>query len=97
MRGARRHPGALGAPSRRASGAGALEFSGGAKKLARERRVPLADLEKWMAGTAVPPLAVFLKAIDLVLDETQPPAGRSEPADPESPRDCASGSSSLIL
>ena len=75
----------------------AAEVSGGAKKLARLLRVPLADLQKWMAGAATPPMPVFLKAIDVVLDETQPPGGLSEPADPEPPRDCAGGSSSLLL
>jgi hypothetical protein len=67
----------------------ASELLGGTRKLARELRVPLGDLEKWMASQAAPPLAVFLKAIDLVLDETAPPAGASEPADPAPPRDCA--------
>jgi len=75
----------------------AAELCGGAKKLARQLRVPLADLEKWMAGAATPPMHIFLKAVDLVLDETQPPGGLSEPADPDPPRDCAGGSSSLLL
>jgi hypothetical protein len=40
--------------------------------------VPLADLEKWLAGEAQPPLAIFLRAIDYVLDETAPPGGLSD-------------------
>ena len=75
----------------------AAELSGSAKKLARELRVPLADLEKWIAGAAAPPMHVFLRAVDLVLDETQPTGGLSEPADPTPPRDCAGDPSSLIL
>ena len=75
----------------------AAELAGGTKKLARQLRVPLADLEKWIAGAAIPPLPTFLKAIDLVLDETQPPGGLSEPDDLGSPRDCASGNSPLAL
>jgi hypothetical protein len=75
----------------------AAELLGGPKKLARELRVPQADLEKWIAGTATPPLPVFLKAIDLVLDETAPPGGLSEPGDPESPRDCAGGDPSSLM
>lgn len=75
----------------------AAELSGGRKQLARHLRVPIADLEKWLAGEATPPLQVFLMAIDLVLDETQPPGGLSEPVDPEAPRDCASAGSSLML
>lgn len=75
----------------------AAELTGGRKQLARRLRVPLADLERWLAGGAEPPLAIFLQAIDLVLDETQPP-GASEPPDPGSPRDCAgAGPSSLML
>ena len=50
----------------------AAELLGSPKALARELRVPLVDLEKWTAGNGKPPLAVFLKAIDLVLDETSP-------------------------
>ncbi|HEV8109675.1 MAG TPA: hypothetical protein VGP97_19350 [Burkholderiales bacterium] len=66
----------------------AAEGAGGAKRLARLLRVPLADLEKWMADKDEPPMAVFLKAVDLVLDETTSP-GASEPGDPPAPRDCA--------
>ncbi|HEY7664558.1 MAG TPA: hypothetical protein VH934_15675 [Xanthobacteraceae bacterium] len=65
----------------------AAESAGGAKKLARILRVPLVDLEKWIADKDEPPMAVFLKAVDLVLDETAP-QGASEPGDPPAPRDC---------
>ena len=68
----------------------AVEILGGQKKLARYLRVPLADLEKWIAGRDIPPMAIFLKAVDLVLEETSSPPGDSEPGDPPSPRDCAS-------
>ncbi len=71
----------------------AAELSGGQKQLARTLRVPLAELEKWIAGEATPPMSVFLKAIDYVLDETSPSAG-SEPDDPAA-RDCAPGGHSL--
>jgi len=66
----------------------AAEAAGGAKKLARILRVPLMDLEKWIAGKDEPPMAVFLRAVDLVLDETNP-RGASEPGEPPAPRDCA--------
>ena len=46
----------------------AAETAGGQKKLARLLRVPLAELEKWIADKDKPPMAVFLKAVDLVLD-----------------------------
>ena len=54
----------------------AAELSGGQKQLARMLRVPLAELEKWIAGEAAPPMSVFLKAIDFVLDETPSPFSR---------------------
>ena len=66
----------------------AAELSGGQRRLARLLRVPLADLEKWIADKDEPPTAIFLKAVDLVLDETASPGSGSEPAD-SSPRDCA--------
>jgi hypothetical protein len=75
----------------------AAELCGGQRELARQLRVPLADLEKWIAGGDTPPINVFLKAIDLVLDETPSPAAGSDPED-GAPRDCATaGSSSLML
>ena len=66
----------------------AAEAKGGSKKLARLLRVPLADLEKWIADKDEPPMSIFLKAVDLVLDESNPP-GASEPGGPAAPRDCA--------
>ena len=75
----------------------AAQLAGGQKKLARHLRVPLGELEKWVAGTEVPPTATFLKAVDLVLDETAAPSAGSEPADPPAPHDCASmGGSSML-
>jgi len=65
----------------------AADSAGGQKKLARLLRVPLAELEKWIADKDEPPMAVFLKAVDLVLDDTTSP-GASEAGDPPSPRDC---------
>jgi hypothetical protein len=67
----------------------AAELCGGQKKLARQLRVPLADLERWIAGGETPPTNVFLRAIDLVLDETPSPAAGSDPDDSAPPRDCA--------
>ncbi len=67
----------------------AAETAGGQKKLARLLRVPLAELEKWIADKDEPPMAVFLKAVDLVLDETTSSAAGSDPDEPPAPRDCA--------
>ena len=73
----------------------AAELAGGPKKLARLLRVPLSDLGKWIADKDVPPMASFLKAVDLVLDETSSPPA-SEAGDPPAPRECgAFGGSSF--
>lgn len=44
-------------------------------------------------------MPIFLKAVDLVLDEAPPyPAAESEPGDPPAPRDCAAaGGTSQVL
>jgi hypothetical protein len=65
----------------------AAELAGGHKQLARQLRVPLAELEKWIADQDVPPMPIFLRAVDLVLEETSP--GPGEPGEPPAPRDCA--------
>jgi hypothetical protein len=75
----------------------AAEVLGGKKELARELHVPVDEIERWIGGAAKPPLPVFLKAIDLVLDETAPPGGLSEPAEPEPPRECAAGGPPSLL
>ena len=76
----------------------AVELLGGRKELARELRVPLADLDRWISGNAKPPLQLFLKAIDLVLDETAPQGGLTEPTAGAPPRDGAhDGHSPLVL
>lgn len=67
----------------------AAELAGGQKNLARRLRVPTAELQKWIAGGGEPPMAIFLKAVDLVLDETPHPSPGSEPGDPPPARDCA--------
>ena len=76
----------------------ASELTGGHARLCRELRVPLADLEKWIADKAVPPIGIFLRAVDLILYQTPTPASDSGPDDPAPPRDCsASGGSSSTL
>lgn len=75
----------------------AAELVGGQKALARRLRVPLAELQKWLAGDGRPPMATFLKAVDLVLDETAYPAPGAEADDPPAPRDCAAAGDSSYL
>lgn len=67
----------------------AAELVGGRAKLCRHLRVPAADLDKWIADKAAPPIGVFLRAVDLIIEETPPPAESSGPGDPPAPRDCA--------
>ena len=65
----------------------AAEAAGGQKKLAHLLRVPLGELEKWIADKDEPPMAVFLKAVDLVLDETTSSGAGSDPGEPPAPRE----------
>ena len=68
----------------------AAELIGGEDKLRRQLRVPAADLKKWLEDKAVPPAGIFLRVVDLIIEETPAPPG-SEPPDPPAPRDaCAS-------
>lgn len=69
----------------------AAELVGGHKNLARRLRVPQAELQKWIGGEGRPPMATFLKAVDIVLEETAPDLrGGVEEPDSPAPRDCAS-------
>lgn len=48
----------------------AAELVGGERALARYLKVPLPELYAWMRpGAAPPPTAVFLKSVDLVLND----------------------------
>lgn len=69
----------------------AAELIGSRQKLARHLRVPLAELEKWIAGTALPPTGSFLRAVDVVIDATAaaPGAPSSDPGEPPAPREAA--------
>ena len=71
----------------------AAELVGGRAKLCRELRVPASELEKWIDGKGVPPIGMFLKAVDIVISETPAPGGGSPPDDTPAPRDCSPGDS----
>jgi len=75
----------------------AAELAGGQKRLARLLRVPLSDLEIWIADKGEPPTAIFLKAVDLVLDETGAPATGAEPGEPSPPWDSSSAKAGFGL
>lgn len=67
----------------------AAELLGGRNKLARLLRVPMKDLEAWIADEAKPPLNVFLRVVDLIIDEGGPASSTGEPGDAQPPRDAA--------
>ncbi len=74
----------------------ATQLIGSLRVYIGEARVPLAELEKWLAGTAQPPTGTFLSAVDLVIEETSAPAGdepsgggTSDPGEPPAPREGA--------
>ena len=48
----------------------AMDLIGGRERLARRLRVPKADIEQWIADKAKPPREIFLRIVDLILDET---------------------------
>lgn len=45
----------------------ACQKLGGVEQLARFLNVPTATVYRWLEGEAVPPTAVFLKAVDIVM------------------------------
>jgi hypothetical protein len=47
----------------------ACDIAGGRERLASRLGVEVHSLEFWLSGRATPPEAVFLKAVDLVLDD----------------------------
>lgn len=51
----------------------AADVVGGKSTLREQLRVPMSELERWMAGADKPPMDVFLKAVDII--SAAPPAG----------------------
>jgi hypothetical protein len=70
----------------------AAELLGGNAKLCRHLRIPADELQKWLDDKAKPPIAIFLRAVDLVIDETPAPEG-ADSGEPPAPRDCSAGDS----
>jgi hypothetical protein len=46
-----------------------IEVLGSDERLARYLRVSLKKLHAWRTGSEIPPLAVFLHCVDLILDD----------------------------
>ena len=71
----------------------AAELLGGRDKLAKALRVPRAELDKWIADQGKPPRDMFLRVVDLILDEIGAAGGEPDAHDPAPPRDAAGASS----
>ena len=67
----------------------AAEMAGGREELARTLQVPLADVEKWILGEKKPPREVFLRVVDLLIEDS---AGADSTGEPPVGRDAAGAS-----
>jgi hypothetical protein len=66
----------------------AAELLGGREKLAKVLHVPAAEIDKWIADQGKPPREIFLRIVDLILDESG--SGSDEGSqDPPPSRDAA--------
>jgi hypothetical protein len=72
----------------------AAELLGGRDKLARALRVPKSEIDHWTAGDSKPPRDVFLRVVDMILDETAGEGGDTPESPP--PRDAAGSSQRYI-
>ncbi|MGQ0545530.1 MAG: YdaS family helix-turn-helix protein [Betaproteobacteria bacterium] len=70
----------------------AIELAGGRRALAARLGVKAADIEKWLGGRAEVPRDVFLRVVELLVDELAPDADADEPGDPPLPRSSAAWS-----
>lgn len=70
----------------------AAELLGGRERLAKVLRVPISEIESWIADRARPPRELFLRVVDIVLDESGPAGGGGESREPPPGRDCAGSS-----
>ena len=73
----------------------AAELAGGRDKLAYTLRVPKAEIDKWIAGDTKPTRDVFLRVVDLILDETGAAGDPNDTPDPP-PHDAAGSSRRYI-
>ena len=67
----------------------AAELLGGREKLSRVLQVPGAEIDKWIADQAKPPREVFLRVVDLILDESAPAGDAGDAQEPPPSRDAA--------
>jgi hypothetical protein len=69
----------------------AADLLGGRERLAKVLRVPISEIESWIADRTRPPRELFLRVVDIVLDESGP-AGTGESREPPPARDCTGSS-----
>jgi len=60
---------------------------GGARPLSDRLRVPMADLTRWLAGDGNPPIGVFLRVIDVLIEEERKPLLFPLDEKPKQPKD----------
>jgi hypothetical protein len=53
----------------RAALAHAAGLLGGARELAQRLQVPMSDLTRWLAGQGKPSIGVFLRVVDILIEE----------------------------
>jgi hypothetical protein len=51
----------------------AAELLGGARPLCERLQVPMPELTRWLAGDGKPTIGVFLKVIDVLIEEGHKP------------------------
>ena len=73
----------------------AAELLGGRDKLSKVLRVPKDELDTWIRGDAKPPREVFLRVVDIILDETAATGNSNDTPEPP-PRDAAGSSRRCI-
>jgi len=66
----------------------AAELLGGRNELAQVLQVPAAQIEKWIADETKPPREIFLRVVDIILDETSA-SGADDTSGPPPGRDAA--------
>jgi hypothetical protein len=62
----------------------AAELLGGRDKLAKILQIPASDIENWIAERGKPPREIFLRIVDLILDETAASGGEDGQEPPPS-------------
>jgi hypothetical protein len=72
----------------------AAEMAGGRDALARTLQVPVADVDKWILGEKKPPRELFLRVVDLLIEDS---AGADSAGDPPPARDAAGGAHAVLF